>query len=184
MLRAADADDLLALAELERDANMVGLAHVFPPERYPFPFDAILARWRLVLDDPTTEVLVLDDPEVYRLALFLAYDDVAIRHVAVHPDHWRTGHASAAIHTALLDMAARGTTTAHLWVLTENHRARKLYEHLGWCPTDDRREAPWPPHPVEMRYSISLPPGRHAQVRADSTAQRPGKSRLDRPAPR
>lgn len=159
MFRAAGSGDLMALAELERDANLAGLAHVFPPERYPFPFDAILARWRLVLDDPSADVLVLDDPERDRLALFLAYDDVMIRHVAVHPDHWGAGLASAAIRTAQLDMAARGTTTATLWVLTENHRARRLYEHLGWHPTEDRREAPWPPHPLEIRYSISLPPG-------------------------
>ena len=148
----------MGLAELERDANLVGLAHVFPPERYPFPFDAVLARWQLVLEDPGADVLVLDDPEMDRLALFLAYDVETIRHVAVHPDHWGTGLASAAIRAALVDMEERGTTEAYLWVLAENHRARRLYEHLGWTATADRREAPWPPHPTEVRYTVSLQP--------------------------
>jgi RimJ/RimL family protein N-acetyltransferase len=40
-----------------------------------------------------------------------------------------------------------------LWCLEENHRARRLYEYLGWQPGGERREAAWPPHPVEMVYS-------------------------------
>ncbi|HEU4513791.1 MAG TPA: GNAT family N-acetyltransferase [Nocardioidaceae bacterium] len=152
MFREATDRDLLPLAELERDANLVGLAHVFPPERYPFPFDAVLTRWRLVLDDPTAVVLVLDDEDRNRLAVYVAYDDATVRHVAVHPDRWGEGLATAGMEAAVAGMAARGTTEAHLWVLAENHRARRLYERLGWTAVEDRREAPWPPHPVEIRY--------------------------------
>ena len=61
MFREATEHDLLSLAELERDANLVGLAHVVPPERYPCPVDAVLARWRLVLDDPTAVVGVAQE---------------------------------------------------------------------------------------------------------------------------
>jgi RimJ/RimL family protein N-acetyltransferase len=53
-------------------------------------------------------------------------------------------------------IARRGSHEAFLWVLEENHRARRLYERLGWVPTDDRREAPWPPHPVEVSYARPL----------------------------
>ena len=35
-------------------------------------------------------------------------------------------------------------------------RARRLYSYLGWQPTDDVREAPWPPHPLEVRYTRLL----------------------------
>ncbi len=152
MFREATEADLLPLAELERAANVAGLAHVFPPERYPFPFDAVLARWRLVLDDPAAVVLVLDDVGRSRLAVYVAHDDAMLRHVAVHPDRWGEGLATAAVEAAVAGMAARGCTEASLWVLEDNHRARRLYERLGWTAVADRREAPWPPHPVEVRY--------------------------------
>jgi GNAT superfamily N-acetyltransferase len=151
--REATPDDLAALRDLEREANLAALGHVFPPERYPFPDDAVLARWSLVLDDPSVTVLVAPAPEGNTLWVFAAYDDSTLRHLAVHPDHWGNGLASTAIETVLRALERRGCTTASLWCLEDNHRARRLYEHLGWHPEPERREAPWPPHPTEMRYT-------------------------------
>ena len=156
MFREATEDDLLALAELEREANLAALGHVFRPESHPFPFDDVLARWRLVLDDAGAVVLVRDDPEERGLTAYAAYDDDTLRHVAVHPRHWGEGLATAAIEVATQAMELRGTTAASLWVLQENHRARRLYSYLGWRETDDVQSAPWPPHPVEVRYTRLL----------------------------
>jgi RimJ/RimL family protein N-acetyltransferase len=152
MFREATFEDLSALRDLERDANLAALGHVFPPDRYPFPDDDVLARWALVLDEPGVCVLVRDDGRG-GIDLFAAYDDSTLRHLAVHPDVWGTGLASEAIEAALHAMDQRGSTVAELWCLEENHRARRLYEYLGWRPSDDRRPAPWPPHPTEMRYT-------------------------------
>lgn len=154
MFRRATEHDLLSLAELERDANLAALAHVFPPDRFPFPFDDVLARWRLVLEDPSAVVLVIDAAP--GLAAYTAYDDRTLRHLAVHPDHWGQGLAAAAVELALESIGAGGADQATLWVLAENHRARGLYEHLGWRPTDERRPAPWPPHPIELQYVFDL----------------------------
>ena len=156
MFREAAEGDLLDLAQLERDANLAALSHVFPPEEHPFPFDDVLARWQFVLDDPAAVVLVKDAPDERGLAAYAAYDDDTLRHLAVHPRHWGEGLATAAIETAMYAMDLRGTTAASLWVLQENHRARRLYSYLGWRPTDDVREAPWPPHPLEIRYTRLL----------------------------
>ena len=145
--------DLSALRDLEREANLAALGHVFPPERYPFPDDAVLARWSLVLDDPAVSVMVASDESGPGLVMYAAYDDTTLRHLAVRPDHWGNGLASAAIDTVLHAMDLRGSTVASLWCLEENHRARRLYEYLGWRAEPDRRPAPWPPHPTEMRYS-------------------------------
>lgn len=153
MFREATQDDLLMLAELEREANLAALAHVFPPEEYPFPFDDVLARWKLVLDDPEVVVLVSDDRDGRGLDAYAAYDDSTLRHLAVHPRRWGQGLASAAVETAVHAMDRRGTTIASLWVLLENHRARRLYSYLGWQETDQVREAAWPPHPLEVRYT-------------------------------
>ncbi|CAN5180360.1 hypothetical protein BH18ACT9_BH18ACT9_04830 [soil metagenome] len=155
MFRNATRDDLTALGDLERDANLAALSHVFPAERFPFPDDAVLARWALVLDEPGCAVLVADTPSGRHpeLMVFIAYDDTTLRHLAVHPNHWGQGIATSAIGVALHAMELRGGTKAFLWCLVENHRARRLYEHLGWQPTEERGEASWPPYPVEMRYT-------------------------------
>ena len=153
MFRQARDDDLVALMEVERAAHLAALGHVFPPDRYPFPDDDVLARWRLVLDDPSSVVMVVDDPDSDGLLAYAAYDDTTLRHLAVRPDHWGEGLATAAIGAALHAMDLRGSTLASLWCLRDNRRARNLYRYLGWRPTADAREAPWPPHPVEMRYT-------------------------------
>lgn len=160
MFRAAGTADLTALLDLERAANLAALSHVFPPERYPFPDQDVLARWALVLEDPGCVVLVADRPaDRGGLAAYAAYDHTSLRHLAVHPEHWGTGLAGHAVRAVLAAIAARGGTEASLWCLEENHRARRVYEHLGWRATDERQDAPWPPHPVEMRY-VHPAPGR------------------------
>ena len=156
-LREATTEDVVALLYLERAANLAGLGHVFPPDRYPFPDDAVLARWALVMDDPSVTVLVRDTlSDGSGVDVFAAYDDTTLRHLAVHPDAWGQGLASTAVETVLHAMDLRGTTIAELWCLEDNHRARRLYEYLGWRQTPDRQEAPWPPHPTEMRYTRLL----------------------------
>ena len=130
---------------------------MFPADEFPFPDDDVLARWALVLDEPGVDVLVRDTADGSGIDLFAAYDDRSLRHLAVHPDRWGDGLATTAIETVLRAMDDRGTTIAELWCLEENHRARRLYEYLGWRATSDRREAPWPPHPTEMRYTRLIP---------------------------
>ncbi len=159
MFRPARADDVSALRDLEREANLAALGHVFPPERFGFPDDAVLARWALVLEDPTCRTLVVDDDEREgRLVAYVASDDETLRHLAVHPDRWGQGLGTAAVESAVADIAGRGATTASLWCLEENRQARRLYEHLGWRAGRERRDAPWPPHPEEMRYELPLRP--------------------------
>lgn len=156
MFREASHDDLSALLVLEREANLAALGHVFPPDRFPFPDDDVLARWALVIDEPGTSVVVRD-VEGDGIDAVAAYDDHTLRHLAVRPDRWGNGLASRLIETVLHAMDLRGTTIAELWCLEENHRARRLYEYLGWRPTSDRQPAPWPPHPTEMRYTRLIP---------------------------
>lgn len=158
--RRAAPFDAVALRDLERDANLVALAHVFPREHYPFPSVEVLDRWRLVLDDPSVTVDVVDGDRGLRA--FVAYDDRLLRHLAVHPEAWGTGLARAAVERAAAAMQAAGGDRATLWVLELNERARGLYDHLGWAPTGRQQECPWLPHPVELEYAlpIGLPPDR------------------------
>jgi len=138
--RAASAADADALTELERDTNLVALAHVFPGVPYPSP--EVRERWLRLVADPSVTVEVAGPPE--RLDVYLAWDDERLRHLGVRPERWGSGLARAAV--------ARATGVRRLWVLRDNTRARGFYEHLGWTPTGREQHAEWPPYPVEMEY--------------------------------
>lgn len=140
--RATDAD-AVALRDLERIASQTGLAHVFGD--LPYPDDDVLARWALLLDDPTVVVEVVEDEQ--GMVALAAHDGTNLRHLAVRPDRWSSGLGREGIARA----EAAGAT--RLWVLEQNHRARALYESLGWAPTGVSQECPWPPYPTELEYA-------------------------------
>lgn len=140
--RRASADDMVALRDLERAASQIGLAHVFG--QLPYPDDDVLARWALLLEDPTVVVEVVEDDA--GLVALTAHDGSTLRHLAVRPDHWRAGLGREGFARAEAAGAQR------LWVLAANGRARGLYESLGWAPSGDSQECPWPPYPTELEY--------------------------------
>ena len=136
--RLVDAD---ALTSLERDTNLVALAHVFGDE--PYPSDDVRARWLGLIADPEVRVEIAGPPG--RLDVYLAWDSVRLRHLGVRPEQWGRGMARAAVQ--------RATGVRRQWVLGENTRARGFYEHLGWKPTGAEQQAEWPPYPVEVEYA-------------------------------
>ena len=144
-MRMATAADTVALRDLERDANLAALGHVFPADRFPFPDEEILARWRLVLGEPGVQVLVGEDDR--GLTCFVAFDATTVRHLAVRPDVWGTGLA----RSALAATEERGRPW-RLWCLRDNHRAIGLYEHLGWRRSGREQQAEWPPYPAELEF--------------------------------
>jgi GNAT superfamily N-acetyltransferase len=146
VLRTANDADIVALRDLERAANLIALGHIFPPDQYPYPDDDVLARWRIVLDDPGCTTLVADGPD--GIEGLVAHDLRTIRHLAVHPDRWGTGLARTLLQAA----CARIDGPASLWCLVDNRRARGLYEHLGWVPTGLEQESEFAPYPTQMEY--------------------------------
>ncbi len=144
----ADAEQLM---DVERAAMTAALPHVFPPERFPFPDEAVLDRWREELADPRMRVRVLDDPGTPgRLLAFVASDGGRVHHLGVRPERWGGGLARHALALATRDM-----TLPVLWVLEQNHRARALYERTGWRPTGRRQQAEFPPYPVELELTLA-----------------------------
>ena len=141
--RRATPDDAVALRDLERIASRTGLAHVFGD--LPYPDDDVLARWALLLDDPDVKVDIVEDEE--GLVALAAHDGSTLRHLAVRPDHWSAGLGRQGF--ALAESAG----ARRLWVLADNHRARRLYESLGWAPTGVIQDCPWAPYPTEVEYA-------------------------------
>ena len=139
----ASADDVVRLRDLEREASRAGLAHVFGD--LPYPDDDVLARWTILLADPSVQVEVVVDE--LGLAALAAHDGSSLRHLAVRPDRWGSGLGRDGVARAVAGGARR------LWVLAANHRARRLYESLGWAATGETQECPWPPFPTEVEYA-------------------------------
>jgi GNAT superfamily N-acetyltransferase len=154
--RRATSDDAVALRDLEREANLVALAHVF--KGLPFPDDAVLVRWEATLAEPSVTVLVAVPAKP---CAFTSWDENGrLRHLAVHPDQWGRGLAREGVELAVAGIRGSGATPT-LWVLLANHRARGLYEHLGWRPTGRTRQAEWPPYPPELE--MRLPESGHGR---------------------
>lgn len=164
MIRRAGVDDLPALLALEKAASSAGLAHVFGPD-IPFPDDDVLARWRLVLDEPgMTVVLDEDSQEGAEPIGYAAYGDGWLRHFGYLPSWWGTGRAQAlheyavaAMRAERAEYAERAAEPLSLWVLVDNARARAFYARLGWLDTGVRDQEVFPPYPDKMQLILASP---------------------------
>lgn len=154
LLRPAAPTDVDALLELERAGSLTGLAHVFPPERYPFPVEQIRARWTQELADPATDVFVaVSGDEVVGYA---ATRGAQVLHFGTAVPTWGSGLAATVHEEVLEHLAAHGHSTVWLRVLELNLRAIRFYERRGWVPTDAVDRLEFPPYPVVRRFELSL----------------------------
>ncbi|HEY0533333.1 MAG TPA: GNAT family N-acetyltransferase [Actinoplanes sp.] len=79
--------------------------------------------------------------------------------IYVAPEQWGNGTGYRLFATARERLTAAGFPDLRLWVLEDNHRARRFYERQGMRP-DGEREV-WIPrgYPVELpelRYAVAL----------------------------
>jgi ribosomal protein S18 acetylase RimI-like enzyme len=72
----------------------------------------------------------------------------------VHPDSWRIGAGRALMDASLAEFAARGFTTATLWVLEGNARAQAFYEGRGFTPDGGRKDGGDWPDQIRFRRAI------------------------------
>jgi GNAT superfamily N-acetyltransferase len=155
VIRRAGVDDLPALLALEKAASSAGLAHVFGPD-IPFPDNDVLARWRLVLDEPGMAVVV--DEDGAEPIGYAAYGDGWLRHFGYLPAWWGTGRAQALHAYAVAAMRAeRADGALSLWVLVDNVRARAFYTRLGWLDSGVRDHEVFPPYPDKMQLTLTSP---------------------------
>jgi GNAT superfamily N-acetyltransferase len=77
----------------------------------------------------------------------------------VRPSHWGRGAGAALLRMATAKLGARGSTEARLWVIDENTRARRFYEHNGWqCDGNQRDRTIGDGLVREVRYRIGIEP--------------------------
>lgn len=157
----ADLDDLVAV---EREGGLAAFGHIFPPADYPFPTAAVRQRWAKDLADPTVDCHVIvgpshvaaqdvTDPEVAGFAMTSGNQLV---HFGTRVTTWGSGLAGIAHEEVLDRMRGAGHRQAWLWVMEENHRARRFYARRGWVPTAITSREEHPPHPLLRRLERDL----------------------------
>jgi GNAT superfamily N-acetyltransferase len=143
-----------ALLAVQKAASLAGFAHIFPPDLYPFPDDAVRLQLVAQLGDPGVEVLPEETDG--RLVGFALVQHEELHRLYVVPEAWGTGVAARLHDVAVARWRELGIENAVLWVLEENRRARRFYERRGWSETGERVPTPSPPHPVKLRYRLEL----------------------------
>jgi GNAT superfamily N-acetyltransferase len=155
-IRAATLADAAALFGIQRAASLAAFAHVFPPDRYPFPDAPIRAEWEARLRDGVTQTLVAEGNG--RAVGYVAFAPELLASLFVLPDAQGSGVGSALHDAALAAQPGLGASVCRLWVLEQNSQARAFYEHRRWSPDGRLRAAQYPPYPQELGYAIDVPP--------------------------
>ncbi len=134
---------------LERDTNLVALAQVFPG--VPYPEHDVRDRWLRLLADPEVTVEVVGPPD--RLDVYLAYDEVRLRHLGVRPERWGEGLARAARRSGGRHPDALGARRQRA-----GPRLLRAARLAADRPRADRRVAT-PPDRAGVRPMSDRPPG-------------------------
>ena len=146
--RLADLDTLFGI---QKESAVAGYAHVFPPDRYPYPDEEVRESLRSLLEEPGVTAL-LDDAE----RGFVLFGPGWLHRLYVRPSAWGDGVGQVLHDEALAALDDAGSDAASLWVLADNSRARGFYERRGWRLNGAERPVPPPPNPFEVGYSIDL----------------------------
>jgi GNAT superfamily N-acetyltransferase len=139
---------------IARAAAVAGWHHIFPPDLYEFPDDAIRADWISALTDPDGETYIAFEDGDEAVGVVSVADGV-LQTLYVVPESWGRGIGSTLHDLALARLRETNVQEACLWTLTENRRARVFYEKRGWSLTGRTRVNPFPPHPIDLEYARS-----------------------------
>ncbi|BFU42946.1 N-acetyltransferase family protein [Krasilnikovia sp. MM14-A1004] len=143
VLRELTDADVDPVAALHVRAWQAGYAGIVPADVLDALDPADFAqRRRTMAAPPGARTVVADDGGV--IVGFVSFGpylvnenpeyDAAIGQVYaiyVEPGRWRGGAGRALITAARAGLTAAGARELRLWVLAENHRARRFYEHAG-----------------------------------------------------
>jgi GNAT superfamily N-acetyltransferase len=153
-IREARADEGPILAAVQERASVAALAHIFPPELYPYPREAVHARWAAAVGETDTRALIAvsDQEPVGAACVTLGW----LEGLYVVPERWGTGLADS-LHERALDVVRDlGSDSCRLWVLEDNARARRFYERRGWRENGETRVVEFPPNPLDVGYTLDF----------------------------
>jgi GNAT superfamily N-acetyltransferase len=151
--RTATANDAPTLLEIQREASLAAFRHIFPPGVYPFPSEQVLRRWREQLAAAGRVLIAERDGRPVATA---AYAPGRFDQLWLVPSEWGSGLSQIVYDEVIEGLRELGGGVCRLWVLAENHRARKFYENRGWHPDGRAMRTPYPPKPELVGYSLEL----------------------------
>jgi GNAT superfamily N-acetyltransferase len=153
-IRPAGKDDGPILASVCERASLAALAHIFPPETYPYPREAVRARWIAAVRDrrARTLIAVSDEGPLGAACVTKGW----LQGLYVVPERWGTGLADELHDRALEHVRDLGSASCKLWVLEDNGRARRFYERRGWRENGETRVVEFPPNPLDIGYSLDF----------------------------
>lgn len=150
-LRCGGLADSEVLLDINRRSTTASYQHIFPPERYPFPDSAVRSARLALLQSPDHHFLIAERGGV--AVGFACYSPGGLDELFVVPEEWGRGAADR-LHSKAVRAAAAGGQPVRLWVLAENHRARRFYEKHGWRVDGREAKADHPPYPLKLGYTL------------------------------
>ncbi|HEX6221443.1 MAG TPA: GNAT family N-acetyltransferase [Acidimicrobiia bacterium] len=132
--RWAVPDDAEALADVHITAWQKAYERIFPPEFLAGLDRDRRAKWWRDQLEGGARVPVAGTPAVGFCFAGDADDEGwgEIYAIYVHPDRWGDGLGYRLLQAGMSQLHDLGHERALLWVLRDNHRARRFYERQGW----------------------------------------------------
>lgn len=149
-MTVADLDELI---DMQEAGAVLGLSAVFPQDRFPFPRDAVLARWRAELEDSEVGACVACDDD-QRIIGFAATRGAELLHFGTAVDTWGTGTAAQLLEAVVRQLRSNGFAELMLRVFADNTRARRFYAKHGWVPTGASAVSSFEPFPTLLEYVL------------------------------
>jgi GNAT superfamily N-acetyltransferase len=153
-IREASPADLDALFDVQKAASTAAYAHVYPPDRYPYPDDAIRREIARRLGSEETAYFVAEEDD--RIVGFAGVSPGWVEQLYVLPELQGHGVGSALLESAVEHRREAGDTELRLWTLEDNEAGRRFYEARGWRLATETRVVAYPPHPIDVSYVLPL----------------------------
>jgi RimJ/RimL family protein N-acetyltransferase len=160
-VRRAGPEDARGIAEVHVHTWQAAYRHAFPAEVLEqLSVDKRETQWREWLDRGAPVWVAVDGPRVAGFAAAGPSDteeNVAeLFAIYVLPEHWGNGAAHELMGAAIDWFRAEDYTSAMLWVLADNPRARRFYDREGWRFDGTRTDVVRGVEVNEARYRIIL----------------------------
>lgn len=139
---------------IQRAASVAAFAHIFPPDRYPFPEQPVQELWEQALAAAGADMLVAE--RAGEPVGVVSISPGWLQGLYVLPAAQGEGLGSRLHDEVLARRSAAGDSICRLWTLEGNDGARRFYERRGWSLDGHTRVVPFPPHPLDVGYSIDL----------------------------
>jgi GNAT superfamily N-acetyltransferase len=159
-VRPATAEDARGIAEVHIRTWQAAYRHVFPAEvldsldieRYTNGWRDLVDRGPVWIGEEGSRVVGFASAGASR-----DEEDVAeLYAIYVLPDAWGTGAGHELMRAVIGWFLAEEYTTAMLWVLSDNPRARRFYEREGWRADGRRTDTMHGTEIEETRYRLTL----------------------------